>query len=594
MAEGIKKKLRLLVVIAIGAFLVWFFIVSPMITFKTNESKLEKAARRYYELNNNKLPTGERVGTVSLTTLYHESYIEKDLYIPHTKKTCSITDSWVKVRRENGEYKYYVYLECGVMKSSIDHKGPEIKLNGETDITIGLGEEFKDPGIKSVVDNKDGKLKIEDVDVKGKVDTSKVGMYEIKYTAFDNLKNKTIVSRNVSVVQKLSSTVKKALGDEKVYKGDPENYIYFSNNLFRIVGFDGKNIKIIANIDVANVNYDGIEDWLKYYENHLTKASKDLIVETKYCNMNITDEDFNKTDCTSYSKKKKIGIISIDEVNRSIYNKYSFLSTSTISWTANAKDKSNAYALRDYFMNSDDSYMSFEKKHNFGVRPVITIKGDVLITGGEGTKENPYYLEDYQKAKKNDLVNTRYSGEYISYAGYTWRIVDTYEDGTTKILLNQSLRSENGILFTTYKNLKNKIYNPNEDGNVGYYFNNKISQYIDTRYFVNHEFEVPIYKGEPNYNKETSVKTYKAKLMAPNMYEMYSALPDDPFANSYWLVNSNKDVNEINSVSQIGVVMYGADSREIKFGIRPAGYLNQKCFITSGNGTADNPYIISK
>ena len=197
------KKIKLLITFVIIIGFVWFLVVSPMITFRSNEKKLENAAKRYFELNSRELPTGERVKTVGLNTLYHKSFIEGDLYIPYTHKTCSIENSWVKVKKENNEYKYYTYLECGILSSTIDHKGPEITLNGGNSVTVGKGEKYTDLGVRSVIDNVDGKISTKEVTVKGEVDTSKVGTYEVKYIAFDSLSNKTEVTREVKVVQKL-------------------------------------------------------------------------------------------------------------------------------------------------------------------------------------------------------------------------------------------------------------------------------------------------------------------------------------------------------------------------------------------------------
>lgn len=595
MSKSLIKKVRLLIVIAIACLFVWVLVVSPMLTFKNNEKKLESAAMRYFELNSNQLPTGERIKTVSLGTLYHESYIDSDLYIPLTKKTCSVTNSWVKVRRENNEYKYYSYLECGLMKSSIDHIGPEIKLNGDDEVTIGLGESFTDPGVKSVTDNTDGKLKVEDVIIKGSVDTSKMGSYEIQYIASDSLSNKTTAIRTVSVVQKLNSTVKKATGDVGYYIGaNPNNYIYFSNMMFRIIGMNGKNVKIIADNDIANVNYDAIDDWFNYYEDHLTDGAKKLIVKSKYCNMTLTDTTLDTSECSSYSKKKNFGLISVDEINRANTDDGNYLMLSTISWTANVKDKDNTYTSRFFYYNTDSSYMSFENVHNFGVRPVITINGDALITSGDGTENNPYYLEDYIKGKKKAHINSRYSGEYISYSGYLWRIVETLSDETTKVVMEETLHNDGAPIEINYKTTGTKLYNPTEKGNVAYIFNNRASEFIDTKYFVNHEIEVPIYKKEPNYGKEIETKTYKVKVSAPNMYEMFSAMPINPNVKSYWVINSSKSKSEFPGVSDIGVVMYGNASVDYTYGIRPVGYLNKDCIITSGNGTKDNPFVISK
>ena len=70
------KSIKLVVTIAIILLFVWFLVVSPMITFRNNEKKLEDAARRYFELNPTQLPTGERIKTLSLKMLYHQSYMQ--------------------------------------------------------------------------------------------------------------------------------------------------------------------------------------------------------------------------------------------------------------------------------------------------------------------------------------------------------------------------------------------------------------------------------------------------------------------------------------------------------------------------------------
>ena len=106
MQKGVVKKFKLFITLAIVVAFLWFLVVSPMITFRSNEKKMEDAAKRYFELNSRELPTGERIKTVGLNTLYHKAFIEGDLYIPYTHKTCSIENSWVKVKKVNNEYKW--------------------------------------------------------------------------------------------------------------------------------------------------------------------------------------------------------------------------------------------------------------------------------------------------------------------------------------------------------------------------------------------------------------------------------------------------------------------------------------------------------
>ena len=163
MNNGVFKKIMIIVVIVIIALGIWFLGVSPILQFHKNEEKLTEAAKRYFELNKDRLPAGERVRTLSLNTLYKESYLDGDFKMPYTGKVCSLTNSWVKVSKVNGEYKYYTYLDCGVLKSNIDHDGPVITLEGDSEITLNVGDKYEELGIKSVVDANDGKLTENDV-----------------------------------------------------------------------------------------------------------------------------------------------------------------------------------------------------------------------------------------------------------------------------------------------------------------------------------------------------------------------------------------------------------------------------------------------
>ena len=600
MTNALKSKIKLLVVVAIVGVFVWTFILSPMLTFKANEKRLEDAAKRYYELNSNLLPTGERVGTVTLETLYRKAYFDKDLFIPLTKKTCSVTNSWVKVKRVNGEYKYFTYLECGVMTSSVDHKGPVVKLNGDSEITIGVGEKYEDPGIKSVVDNKDGKIDVKDVTIKGKVDTSKVGTFEIKYTARDSMNNTTTVVRTVEVVQKFNSLVKKGTGDDKDYYTGAvsNNYVYFSNMLFRIVGMDGNNVKIVADKDIANVNYDGIDEWLKYYESNLTENAKKYIIPTKYCESS-GNLDLKNFKCNSYTKKKNVGILSIDEVNR-VYGEENanYLVNNTISWTSHvSEDKKTVmiYSGNIYSEKYNLNFSYFKSNYNLGVRPVMVIDGNILVSDGDGSRKKPYMLEDYIKPVNHVKVNERYVGEYIDYGGIIWRISKIESDGTVRIISNQGLNNESDFYFIDYQTTsKQKIYNPKQKGNIGYIINNRSSEIVDTDYLVNHEIEVPIYKNIPAYGKEVSTKKYEVKFSAPNMYEMFSASHDRVSVGPYWLINSSKNDNLKLGVTDSGTVIYDEFGLVTEFGIRPVAYLNKNCTIISGYGTEYKPFKITK
>ena len=364
-----------------------------------------------------------------------------------------------------------------------------------------------------------------------------------------------------------------------------------------ILGVDGDNVRIVAEQDVSNVNYSAIDEWLDYYYDHINKKSKKYVVKNKYCNMNADDGSISSlTNCSSYTDEQEVSILSASDINQAGPVADNYLYPNSISWVRNSKNDDVAYAVRNVFYNSDSQYMSFDKDYNFGVRPVITIQGDALVVDGDGTQANPYSIGDFESASTNDLVNTRSTGEYISYSGILWRIIDVDNDGTTKVIANTTLYNNGERVLTYYDtNATSKIYNPTQRGNVGYFINNQASQFVDTEYFANKVVEVPIYKNDIKYGNESTTKKYKVKLSAPDMYEMFSAFNyNDKAMKSYWLINSSRKQYTKAVISDIGVVMYGNIYDYDEYGVRPVGYLDKDCVIVRGRGTVDNPYIITK
>ncbi len=595
------KYLKIAGVVIVVALFLWFLVIHPLLTFRGYEKDIENAAKRYFELNESELPTGARVKTLSVQELFDQAYLKDDFYVPLSKRPCSITESWVKVRREDGEYKYYTYLKCGVISSLVDHKGPEITLNGDEEITIDRGSEYEELGVKSVIDNSDGKMSVDDVTIDSSdVDTSTAGTYEVVYSATDSLNNKTEVVRKVRVVSRLENVVKEEAGDAGVYTGlNPNNYIYFSGMVFRIVGLDGDNVKIVAEQDVSNVNYDAIDEWLEYYYEHISSKSREYIVKSKYCDMKTTDENISSIrECDSYTKSINVSILSASDINQATdANGDNYLYPNSISWVRNEADDKNSYATRNYFFGTVNKFMSFDKNYNLGIRPVITIKGDTLVVSGDGSQSNPYSIGDFTRGRADDKVNTRQSGEYISYSGMLWRIIDPEEDGTTKVIADTTIYSNNNSPITTYYETDDeaKIYNPKQNGNVGYFINNRIPEYLDMSYFVSHEIEVPIYKRAIKYGEESSTEKYEVRLSAPNIYEMFTATDfNSKMMKSYWFINSSQRENTKAVMAEIGTILYGDLYDYEAYGIRPVAYLDEDCVIVRGSGTFNDPYIISK
>lgn len=610
---------KILVIIALVAAFVWFLILSPMLTFQKYEKEIEDAAKRYYDFHSSELPTGERVKTLSLTALYDASLLKGTYYAPISHNACSVEKSWAKVRKENGNYKYYVYLDCGRMQSKIDHEGPVIKLKGKEEIKVNIGDKFKDPGVDSVIDENDGKIDVSTVTIRGDVDTSKVGTYEIKYTAYDELRNKTTVKRTVIVEKLLNKYIKQDLGDEKYYKGDPKNnYVIFSKMYFRVVGLtEDDNVIMIAEEDVSNVSYKKLENWIDdVYMKAFTKESKKLMLKHEFCSSTVKESEIHTKECKDKTKARYAFVPSIADINKAELDGKNFMWTGTMSWTADHETSKEAWVERIFFFSSDDQFWKDNATYNYGVRPMIVIKGKTKVIDGDGSHDNPYKLEDFKKVKNGDLLNKGKVGDVVDINGTKWIVVEPLKDGTTKLVsyitisntsdfeekeLDVDEIENNSGFFTdriyTTSNEEGKLtFNPKDKENFAYYINNKASKYIDTTYFVSHNVDVPIYKGRIKYKEETKTVTYKLKISPPNLFDMYSThltKRGEGKTNSYWLLNtSTSSKRYCGVIADIGSVINDQIGYLEEFGVKAVAFTKKGTTITSGKGTYEEPYII--
>ena len=81
-----------------------------------------------------------------------------------------------------------------------DLEKPTIELEGEKDVYLNIGEEYKDSGYKAY-DNVDGDI-TQKVSVKSDLDINKVGQYKMKYTIKDSSNNKSTAERNIEVINR--------------------------------------------------------------------------------------------------------------------------------------------------------------------------------------------------------------------------------------------------------------------------------------------------------------------------------------------------------------------------------------------------------
>ena len=144
-------------------------------------------------------------------------------------------------------------------------------LKGDKEIILKKDSEYIEPGY--IATTFDGKNL--DVNVMGEVNVNKLGEYDIIYIAEykgveKKIKRKVIVAENlvtyITNLYKTNNTSNNLKKDNtpdqniRYYGSDPNNYVRFNNELWRIIGVFGNNVKLIRSEKLGNLSWDSSEE----------------------------------------------------------------------------------------------------------------------------------------------------------------------------------------------------------------------------------------------------------------------------------------------------------------------------------------------
>ena len=598
------KKVGILIVLSLAIFLLtyvlWELLFSKYYIFKQQENMFLDAVKKYYSYKENLLPEKGEIREIKLEKLFLENRIEA-LNVPKTNTLCD-TDSWVRVyHNENGEYVYYTYLKCGKYESSIDHIGPVITLNGESEIIINHGQPYKELGVKSVSDNIDGKIDLSKVEIdSSKVDINKTGTYKVVYKVRDSLNNQTKVTRNVIVAKNLTEVVKTETDDSNYYKGQvDDNYVQFSGMLFRIINVntDG-SVKLISE-DITNyLRYT--DD--KYKDSNIDKwlnsvflpsiTSSNYLVQSDYCVGSIASTQDTTNSC-SEKITSKVGLLSIDEYNKTLANGISSINHNNNTYSVLANKTNNETLV----VNEYKQVVTINNILLPPIKPVITVKANIYITSGDGSKTNPYKLEDYTYGKEHDKINTRIVGEYFNYSGVTFRIIGKDSKNNVKAIMTEPLMNNttNVPLMVSLYGINNYKYNNADTNNPGYIINNNYIDYINEKSLLSGDYKIITNEMNVSYDKFKSTKT-TTKLMLASTLDLFSGL-NISFENNSRKIQLFSDVSPTeNSIFMLNVIdgmgFEVPKSSYDNYAFRLVTILNGNLTLASGRGTHNSPYIL--
>ena len=332
---------------------------------------------------------------------------------------------------------------------------------------------------------------------------------------------------------------------EYIFKGYPSNnYLEYSGILFRIIKINEDNsIKLITENAITNLKYNG-----DYKNSDIKNYLNDNGLEHTgiFYNNLINKEELLKT---NNDVNEKVSLLTYQEYIDALGNN-SYLNNNTYFWLIDG----------EYIFN--EGGISNENKGYYGIRPVITLKENTKILSGDGTKENPYRIEN-----SNITI-----GKYINYSNLLWKIIEINED-------SYKLALSNSYIEYIFSNKSNQ-FNIKEYGSIANYLNNQFYNKLDKKYLLKGTF----YNGEYNDNYLTvygnSLESYVGLLSVVDNYindfDGYNLITPSTADMIYQVGENNKLI--INSIEE-------------KTKVRPVIYISRNINIT-GNGTEENPFVI--
>ncbi|HIS38647.1 MAG TPA: hypothetical protein IAB45_03955 [Candidatus Onthousia faecavium] len=404
---------------------------------------------------------------------------------------------------------------------------------------------------------------------------------------------------------------------------EPNNYVWYSGKLWRAISIDpsDNSIKLVTEWDITALNY--ASDFVSYDKSYLQAWLNDTTVDGFLGNLREPEKflktnsqwNFTATDNSSNLPSDSlleayVGSLNIYEYIKCNENLTSgYLNNGLYFWSISTNTSGYVWIV----LNSG-KISTANPRNGYGIRPAVILKGNIKISAGDGTSTNPYRLEgDDDKDLSGTMLNTRYSGEYISFGvgeNNLYRIV-SHENGIgTKITSAEPLKNNTSFLTSSFGSNANY----NSSNTIGTFLNNDyLNTYLTStqRQMVeeNSVWYLGTVGGGDSYllakyndvNMTNTVPTTTAKVGLLRLGELMGSQTERYIEKNTLDVLTNKTIAywtlTLTSATSVRYVSVDGNANSngysSKYGIKPAMNLKENVIITGGTGTKNDPFQIS-
>ncbi len=374
-------------------------------------------------------------------------------------------------------------------------------------------------------------------------------------------------------------------GDYYFYGNEINNYISYSNLLWRIikVSSDGTTVISLDNsiTSLANNTTDfkneNIYKWLNKAKEKNTGILEELLNNSdKYLTYTNTCydtiDDVKNITCKNKIEDTLITLPSInDYVNTGASN--SFLNNGEYYYLINKANNNDIWCV-----DKDGKISTSDGTDIIGIKPTITIKKNTKIKSGDGTKENPYTFEE-----ESSLVGT-----YVKIDNDIWRIYKV-EDENIKLSLDYYLTINNEEIKYKYSN-KNYQHNDTLYGSLAYYLNHTYLNSLKYKNIINKvSYSNGIYNNTNNYDyTKVLEETIKTKV---SLLSIGDIILNANNTNYYLSTGISKDSNMIYTMQNDFKVYTKVSTSNLK--IVPTISIKKELITNTGSGTKESPFEVN-
>ena len=412
--------------------------------------------------------------------------------------------------------------------------------------------------------------------------------YGARFTSL-YIKNKKVEVENVNTLYKVIFNTNFGkenfvdIGGNHYFKNEVDNnYVTYSNILWRIIRINADNsVTLISENPLVSLAYKEevnfkesyLNKWLNITEEeentgileyNLNNPDKYLL-KNETC-LDVVDKLSNQLCKTTYTDKY-LGLMSTsDYVNTGAET--SFINNNTKFYLSNTTDTNKIWYI------TDTNKVSYSDGTDLiGLRPVITVKGNINIVSGNGTLNSPYTFE----SEKGMF------GAYVKLGKDTWRIYQVNED-TINLVSNNLLELNNEAIERIYTN-KGYSYNSSKWNTLAYYLNNTYLNSLSYKDKIElNNWANGYYGADNNYNyKEALADTKDAYVGLLNIANI--RLNND--LKNYFLMTGNTKNGSLVYLASNNGTIYSTSSDEKNY-VLPTITIKKE-LLTKGEGTFDSP-----